>query len=233
MAIKFNDHSGGSHGTIISVANSDDGTSGNAVSSIAGNPTYDNTITVPNISPFSMRVPASSVAEQWKWSGESLTSFKAKFMLRYGTLQSADHWIFASAVGGTKNIWLGGITTNKLRLYTVGGTRWTAVNAFTAGSWYRVEVYMGNLSATVGNIKVAIYEDEFTTTAWDSFNSSVENTGTTNVDNITYGKYNAATLSNNYNVAGLAFDNAPGADYVWPYTEPITPGRLDATIHVG
>lgn len=223
MTVLQNSFEGGANGVALTAGNTG-GDSGYAASSIQGTVTFDSSLAARGSR--SAQCPASAAASYFRWSNLGLTRFKARFYLHYVGLQSADHWPFAAAVGGTKNITLQVISTNKLRLYTAAGTGtpiWTASPSFVAGSWYRIEVYANGLSASAATVKVAIFAGH-DTVALDAYDGTgVSNTGLTPFDNVTFGKYNAVTLPNAHNIDDLALDTDPATDFVWPSLTPAPP----------
>lgn len=176
-----------------------------------------------------MLVPSGSTAQQFKWTGLSLTKFKARFDINYvNGVNSADHQIFTADVGATKIITLGMITTNKLRLYTAAGTGttiWTSSTTLGANTHYRVECYMNGISATTATVKIALYAGHSTTPLETYDGTGISNTGTVNIDNFVYGKHNAVSTANSYVIDNVAFDDNPSSDYVWPsytFVDPVT-----------
>jgi hypothetical protein len=225
VAILRNSFEGGTNTTVLSTGNTG-GTSGDAANLIVGSPTFSSTRSVSGS--LSMRIAADSVAQQFRWNGLSLSKFKARMYFYYDGLQSTDNYLFVTAVGGTRTIICNVNGANKLRLYTAAGTGttiWTATNALSAGSWYRLECYGNGLSASTADVKVAYFPVHGTTPTEAYDGTGVSNTGLTAFDNVIFGKQNAATVANDLYVDEVALDTDPSSDYTWPlYTAmPRTP----------
>lgn len=183
--------------------------------------------------PIAAKVPASAVSSYSRWNGFSLTDFSARWLLCYPTLMGADHFMFVAAVGATRIINLSYVgSVNKPRLYTAlgtGTTIWTGANAFVAGRCYRMEVFMSGLSASAATVKVRMFAGATpaealggTATPVESYDGTgISNTGTTAIDNISYGKYNTVTLAQDLYAGAFALNTAPAGDQPWPlYTVP-------------
>lgn len=233
MAIKTNGAEGGTNGVVLTQGSGGNtgGASGDYWDAVQGSVTFSNAVSM--LGSMSMLAPASSVATYTRWNvGLSLTKFKMKFLLCYPTLQSADHWVFAAGVGGTKVITLNTTPGNFPRLYTAAGTGTTIhtfASTFVAGRVYRWEVFMDGLSASTATVKTALFSGATVQSALASTTpdeeydgTGISNTGLTALDTFTWGKYNSATLANAHHWDGVALDTDPPADYRWPYyTRPI------------
>ena len=146
---------------------------------------------------------------------------KSRFYLYYPTLLGADHWPWQACIGGgaTRILTLKVTTGNKLQLTTPAGSVWTDAAAFSAGQWYRAEVYMNGIDTSTATVKVAYFLHS--TAPIDSYDGTgTSNTGSTNIDSVFFGKTNGATIANPFYVDDIAVDTAPSADYVWPSVLP-------------
>ena len=158
MTIIQNSFEGGSNGTTLIVSpNNTGGASGDAANQIAGSPTFSNAQAASGS--LSLQMPASSVQDSFRWNSLSMTAMKSRFYLYYPTLLGADHWPWQACIGGgaTRILTLKVTTGNKLQLTTPAGSVWTAAAAFSAGQWYRAEVYMNGIDTSTATVKVAYF----------------------------------------------------------------------------
>lgn len=227
MALKQNTFEGGTHNALITVANSGGG-SGDAWDAVTGSLLrYENTRSINGS--MSMGVPTPGTATGYAKAVVATKTLAARFYVYLTEASTVDIDFLRFVSDTTTRLSLRVQGTNRLRIRSGDptGNTWTATNPIPMNQWVRCEVRVkiGN-STSDSELHVAYYAGNDTTPI-DSFSSTTQNLGTTNITEVDFGKTSAASYPASYWIDDTAWDDAATA-FIGPSVAPVVPPSANA-----
>lgn len=227
---------GGTNGTTITVANSG-GASGTAFTAVtAGTLTFSNSSACVAHGSLGM-LTSSTAAAGYVRNAISATSFAARLYAIFpATIGAVDEYVIRFQVSGTRVLSIHVNTAAKLRVVNGAGTNvWTATNAVTSGTLYRIELRgIAGSTTSNGTIEAAYYLGDSTTAVESYLADATANVGTVAMTDVLMGKYS----SNAYQIGfdELAWDDAATA-LIGPVNTNVAPSlslsSSTSTLHPG
>lgn len=233
MALQQNNLYGITVGTALTAANS--GTGGNAFTRVTFSGSV--TATVASASPGgtaqSVRIvsTATSSTQIIDYEGYSDTSAAASvsFMMNALPASGGITILRIRSNSGASNVAsLLVSSTGKVQLLdAVNATAYTMTGTVVTGIWYRAELQVAvGTTTSNGTISGQWFPTPSSTTATDSFSSSVKNTGTIVIDRMYWG-FGTTAVAQDFNLSQMQFNNGT-TTAVGPYSAIAAPPTVSA-----
>lgn len=231
MTLKTNSAEGGTNTTVATqaVGGNTGGGSGDFFDVLAANTqiTFDNSQSMHGSLSYKI-VNTNSTPCYVSWTGYADTTIAYRFYIRFATLPTVAGFRVTdprdTAGAGVGRLFLN--ATNKFSLQNAAGTAvYTATNAISANTWYRVEVVAGTGTAVY---KFDYYLGDSLTPVETGFSNAAQTNGSSNnIANIRIGNAAAVTYAGTMFIDDVAANNG-STSYIGPASTAWTQAPADA-----
>lgn len=222
MSAVTNNAEGGTSGTAVTTGNSGgaSGTAFTGTSATGGSAlTYDSGVSAHGLLSYKHALVSGAFTTFYQYTITATGTLVLRVYVYFDTLPGAAIRVVDIRTGAATVLRLQTNASNQFEVQDVGGIQLTS-SAFTAAQWYRFEVNISTISATVGAYTASLFVYD-SLAPFATFTTSTGNTGSTNITVINVGSTATSTASSVLHTDDYAHDPA-GTAFFGPVQTTIT-----------
>lgn len=210
MSAVTNNAEGGTNGTAVTTVNSGgaSGTAFTGTSATGGSAlTYDSGVSAHGLLSYKHALVSGAFTTFYQYTITATGTLVLRVYVYLDTLPGAAIRVVDIRTGSASVLRFQTNASNQFEIQEGGGSTTLTTGVFSAATWYRYEVNISNISATVGAYTASIYQlDQIAT--FGSVSTSTGNLGATNITVINVGSTATSTASSVLHTDDYAHDPA-------------------------